>query len=387
MKRVTITHTTPEGVWKKAWVNDAIEPDPAAKFTDDKLLDLGSKLRNVYQAAASDLYAKQTSWIAAHEKRVEKYQRMVEAGELSKADYEAWMRGQLFQEQAWALKRGQLARTMAEADKRALEMINEGKLEVFAENANYMMFGIEQGTGATAAFGLYDAGAVLRLVKDEPNLLPMPEIDEEKDYQWYNKIINNAVTQGIIQGESLDKICLRISEESGERGLNALRRNARTAYTGAQNAGRVEGLKRARDELGIHVKKRWMSTLDDKTRDSHQDLDGKTAEIDEPFESLLGPIMFPGDPDADPGNVYNCRCTLTYVYPKYNTAAVNRADGETGENVGAVTYREWKEAKEKKQTERLKELLAKGESPGAIIELKGKSTKGQKIPNNNRNGG
>ena len=172
-----------------------------------------------------------------------------------------------------------------------------------------------------------------------------------------------------------------------ERGLNALRRNARTAYTGAQNAGRVEGLKRARDDLGIHVKKRWMSTLDDKTRDSHQDLDGKTAEIEEPFESLLGPIMFPGDPDADPGNVYNCRCTLTYVYPKYNTAAVNRADGETGENVGAVTYREWKEAKEKKQTERLKELLAKGESPGAIIELKGKSTKGQKIPNNNRNGG
>lgn len=321
------------------------KPDPAEAETDRALVSLDSKLRTVYRNAANDLFMKQASWQEAHIKRVEKYQRQVEAGLITQQDYDAWMQGQLFQEQAWALKRGQLARTMVEADKRAMEMINEGKLEVFAENANYMLFGVEQNTGATAAFGLYDRNAVLRLVKNEPSLLPMPEIDEEKDYAWYNRIIGNAVTQGIIQGESLDKICLRISEESGERGLNALRRNARTAYTGAQNAGRVEGMKQARDEMGVHVKKRWMSTLDDKTRDSHQELDGKTAEIDEPFDSLLGPIMYPGDPTAEPANVYNCRCTLTYVYPKYNTAAVNRNDGETGENVGEVTYSEWKRRK------------------------------------------
>jgi SPP1 gp7 family putative phage head morphogenesis protein len=205
-----------------------------------------------------------------------------------------------------------------------------------------MMFGIEQDTGATAAFGLYDADAVLRLVKDEPNLLPMPEIDEEKDYQWYNKIINNAVTQGIIQGESLDKICLRISEESGERGLNALRRNARTAYTGAQNAGRVEGMRQAQ-ALGVKDKKRWMAFLDNSTRDAHADLDGQVVNVNEPFDSILGPIMYPGDPDAAPGNVYNCRCTLTYEYPEF-PCAMDRMD-ESGENVGDMTYRQWKAAK------------------------------------------
>lgn len=32
--------------------------------------------------------------------------------------------------------------------------------------------------------------------------------------------------------------------------------------------------------------------------------------MDKPFESELGDIMYPGDPSADPANVYNCRCTI-----------------------------------------------------------------------------
>ena len=46
------------------------------------------------------------------------------------------------------------------------------------------------------------------------------------------------------------------------------------------------------------------------TREEHLELDGQEREIDEPFENSLGEIMYPGDPDADPANVYNCRCTL-----------------------------------------------------------------------------
>jgi len=174
----------------------------------------------------------------------------------------------------------------------------------------------------------------------------MPEIDEEKDYAWYNKVISDAVTQGILQGESLDEIVLRVAEDTGEKSLYAMRRNARTAYTGAQNAGRIEGMRQARDELNIPVKKRWLATLDSHTRDAHADLDGKEADIDEPFNSILGPIMYPGDPDAVPANVYNCRCTLEEV-PAGSRWSMKRRDAETGEDVEDMTYKEWVKSKGK----------------------------------------
>ena len=321
--------------------------NPADAFADDKYEQVARRLRLMYHNASADLQAKQWDWLQRHEKRVEKYRAQVDAGLLTEDDYRAWMRGQLFQQREWELKRGQLARAMVDVDKQAMQIINQGRREVFADNANFIGFRIDQQTGgAAAAFGLYDQKAIDRLIRDRPNLLPMPSIDEAKDYAWYNRVINDAVTQGILQGEMLDQIVQRIAEEANDKSLYAMRRNARTAYTSAQNAGRMEGMRQARDELGIQVKKRWLCTLDDKTRDAHALLDGKTAEIDEPFDSILGPIMFPGDPDAEPANVYNCRCTLEEV-PAGHQWKMDRRDNETGEIVGDMTYKQWMEKKAK----------------------------------------
>ena len=323
------------------------QPDAMAAYTDAQYDELAWRLRTIYQAAADDLRRRAFEWQHAHEARVLKYRAEVDAGLLSERDFQAWMQGQLFQERAWALKRGQLARMMVDVDRQAMQMINDGKIDVFCENANWMGFRIDQQTGgAAASFGLYDRNAFTRLVRDRPNLLPMPEIDEGRDYDWYNRIITDAVTQGILQGESLDEIVMRVAEDTGEKSLYAMRRNARTAYTNAQNAGRMEGMRQARDELGIPVKKKWLATLDSHTRDAHAALDGKEAEIEEPFESILGPIMYPGDPDAEPANVYNCRCTLEEV-PAGNKWTTERRDAETGGIVEDMTYRQWVEMKAK----------------------------------------
>lgn len=316
--------------------------DAGERATEAEYLLISRRLRGFYGEAQMDLRMKLSSWQHAHEARVEKYRAEVAAGKITEDDFKAWMKGQLFQEEAWKQKQQQLAFSMLHVDEQAQRIVNDGKIRVFGENANYIAWRTEKKAGASLGFGLYDRGTVNRLVREQPRLLPMPTVDEEKDVRWYNRTITNAITQGILQGESLDEIVLRISVDTGEKGLNAMRRNARTAYTGAQNAGRMEGLRKAQ-ELGVEVKKQWMATLDDSTRDAHQELDGQTAEVEEPFQSSLGPIMYPGDPDADPANVYNCRCTLVYKYAKF-PASLDRVD-DSGEHYGNMTYRQWKEAK------------------------------------------
>jgi hypothetical protein len=65
---------------------------------------------------------------------------------------------------------------------------------------------------------------------------------------------------------------------------------------------------------------------------------------DEPFKVLGEEIMFPGDPNASPHMVYNCRCTLVADIPGVPDSAQRRAiDPETGESVlvDNMTYAEW----------------------------------------------
>ena len=342
-RKVIIRHTIGGTTTTRIWDTVRENLDPGQQMTQARYMDTARELRSIYEQAAEELYAKQQSFLHAHEERVRKYQAQLKAGEITQADYEAWMRGQVFQEKAWAQKREQIARTMVDIDKRAQDIVNTGRLDVFADNANYIGYSLETGAGANLGFGLYDSDAVMRLVKDKPDLLPLPEVDAGKDYAWYNKIINNSITQGIIQGEDLEEIVFRIATQTGETALAGMRRNARTAFTGAQNAGRVEGMRQAKDR-GIDVKKRWMSFLDSRVRDTHADVDGQVADVDDPFLLSDGDmLMFPGDPAGKPRNVYNCRCTLVYVYPKY-PSGIDRVD-EDGEVVKDMTYREWERMK------------------------------------------
>ena len=127
---------------------------------------------------------------------------------------------------------------------------------------------------------------------------------------------------------------------------NSAVRNARTAVTSAQNAGRQASYEHAA-AMGISVRKRWVATLDKRTRDSHRHMDGKEVPYDQPFHTDLGStMMYPGDRNGLPGDVYNCRCTVVSV-EKPGIEAEPRMrrvrDPATGNNVVVkdMTYAEW----------------------------------------------
>lgn len=52
----------------------------------------------------------------------------------------------------------------------------------------------------------------------------------------------------------------------------------------------------------------WHTARDNKVREAHSELDGKSVPYGQPFQSILGPIRYPGDPQATAANVVNCRC-------------------------------------------------------------------------------
>ena len=137
----------------------------------------------------------------------------------------------------------------------------------------------------------------------------------EKDKQWNMKKINAELLQAIESGDSIGKMSERLMRVT-DMNKSAAIRNARTMTTAFENLGRLDGMKKMQ-ENGTKLQKEWLATLDDKTRDSHAELNGQKADINEPFHSSLGDIMYPGDPSAEPSNFYNCRCTLTYDIQKF----------------------------------------------------------------------
>lgn len=114
---------------------------------------------------------------------------------------------------------------------------------------------------------------------------------------------------------------------------------ARTAITGAENAGRASSYERARG-MGVDVRACWMSTLDARTRDSHRRLDGEVAGKGGRFSNGL---RYPGDPTGTASEVWNCRCTLVAAMPGHDALEErNTSKLETG-------YEEWKAGRDPKR--------------------------------------
>lgn len=320
-------------------------PDWVEKFTDAQADKLEKKIKKVYSDAAIDVGRKIDSFLDAHKvKAARKYQQL-QAGEITKAEYESWMKGQVFQGERWKAKLKEITNSYVHADERAREMLGGIQKDVFLESANrtaYEMWRDGRNIFGGVDFDIYDRKTVDKLIKDNPKMLPEWEINEKKDYVWNESRVQNAITQGIIQGESVSDVGRRLTVDLSASNAAKMDMFVRTALNGAQNAGRIERMREA-EEMGIEVKKQWLATLDNRTRDTHRELDGKEAKIDEPFIVDGDEIDYPGDPSAPPELVYNCRCTLKYIYPKYkNMQNKERRDQKNDTIIQFMSYKEWK---------------------------------------------
>ena len=190
---------------------------------------------------------------------------------------------------------------------KALAVVNAVLPAIYAISYN----AVEPTISALPAFGigitfdLVDESTVRYLMSKEPTLVPLKTLNKYKDIAWNKKQMNSAVLQGILQGESIDKIAERLYPIVDNNASAAIR-NARTMATSAENKGRQDSYDELKEQ-GVVLHKVWMATHDQRTRDSHALIDGEEVDVDDVFSNGL---EYPGDPAGEPEEVYNCRCTM-----------------------------------------------------------------------------
>lgn len=121
--------------------------------------------------------------------------------------------------------------------------------------------------------------------------------------------LRDPLIQGLDEGATIKEITAEVKRIFGYAEGFRNERIARTETIGATNYGAYEAIKQS----GLLVKKEWIATLDERTRDSHADIDGELTELDGAFSNGL---QYPGDPNGTAEEVINCRCTIGYVFPE-----------------------------------------------------------------------
>lgn len=280
--------------------------DNAHYQTDLKLEEMEKRLSAIYSRAEKEIHQTADEYFSKFAKQDEAKRKLLEQGKITEEEYTKWRKWKLMYGKRFTEMKEQCAKQLLNVNQTAIAYINGELPEVYAINYNALESAVD-GVGGYS-FTLVDADTVRNLAVTDTSLLPYKEIDPEKDIPWNMKKINAETLQGILQGESMDKISKRIMNVQEMNKTQAIR-SARTIVTGAENKGRQDSYKRA-EEDGIIMKREWIATNDGRTRHWHAELDGVEVDVDEPWVNEFGEIMFPGDPSADPANTYNCRCSM-----------------------------------------------------------------------------
>lgn len=323
------------------------KPDYAHKLTDKQLAELEQRIAKLYKEAADELTDTVRAYFEQFEKRDAAMKEKLDAGEITEQQYKQWRLAQIGRGKRFEALRDKVAKRYTDANATAVVYVNDATPGIYSLNRNYAAYKIEQ-VSDKADFTLWDEQTVKRLIVEQPDLMPYypPKraLQRGIDLKYGKQQITASVTSSILQGKGIGKIADDLQSRMRDMSRASAIRTARTAVTAAQNAGRLDTYRAAQD-MGIKLKKRWLATLDNRTRHAHAMLDGQTVDVDKPFKVDGYELMYPGDTSAPGYLVYNCRCTQIAEVDGEDTSSGGRRarNPKTGESVlvGDMTYAEW----------------------------------------------
>ena len=330
--------------------------DAAHEWTDEEFERLRDRLEAEYNEASEGVRKRFEAMMESFGRNNAEWQARVASGAVTEAEYRGWLERRATDHRIVMYTAESLANDAANADRKAMDLINNALPSVFAENANMAAFAIDKALGQDHSFDLYDEDTVRRLMmmgEDDqlihevipigpprPNLQSLRvNLDAAKDVNWNRQKFTSAITQSVLQGESIPDAADRLARVLN-MDMGMATRAARTAITGAENAGRIDSYKRAA-EMGIKLEQEWMASLDKRTRPSHRAVDGTHVPVGEKFTVGASELEYPADPSGDPSETYNCRCTLVAWFPDIDQKSERWSNLPEG-----MTYEQWKSGKQ-----------------------------------------
>ena len=275
---------------------------------EKRLNKLQKELAKEYKAAEKEMLKKAEKYMKAFKEADALELARLKKGEITQAQYDAW-RAAKIQRSEWAKRMAdELAKGLTDQDIKALSTAKAATTSAATEGSMFAQF--EAGTLTGKNFTLVSRSAVEQALTGK---LYRRKVNIPKDRAWNERHIRSAIAQSLLQGESVADAAKRISQVA-EMNRSAALRDARTMINAAEQSGKLAEYEMLAEE-GVDIEKGWMATLDERTRDTHAELDMEFVPVDEKFSNGL---MEPCDPDGDPSEVYNCRCTL-----------ISKIDGKT----------------------------------------------------------
>lgn len=163
------------------------------------------------------------------------------------------------------------------------------------------------------------------------NLASRTYILSEKTLSRVDTNINDIITKGYDEGWGVNKVAHEVNTRFNQLETWESSRIARTEIHNSHSLGLIQGY----DDMGVEYIQ-WSAANDNRTRDTHINLDGEIIPLGGVFSNGL---MYPGDMLGSAEEVINCRCqALPYIIPYGYIAPPDMAQFREEDLIATLDY-------------------------------------------------
>lgn len=202
--------------------------------------------------------------------------------------------------------------------------------EVYQESYYRTGWIIETESKAKLAYAAVNPGTIEKAINNPINGLTLPK-RLERDRRVTIERINQAITNGLTEGDTIRTMSKRLTEEL-DISVNKATRIVRTETHRIHQSSSYDSARHA-TEKGVIMGKTWNTVSDERVRSSHRDMQGQKVPVDEDFKLPSGARgKSPGNTGVASEDIH-CRC--------YSTFEIIRVERPQYDELEGVSFNKW----------------------------------------------